>query len=493
MRLFDTPYGLRGAFIAIVLIPLVAVAGGGGWIVLREVEERVEARMQDDIALIARALRTPLARSLERRREVSLDRSLRSASELGRVYGVYLYDSNGALIAQGDRSPAGAPRAPARLTSGDADVGEYRSVDGREVYSYFTPLIGSGGQAIGVLQVTRRASDIRDYLTALRTSVGIITLALAGVFVAVVVVGYDFVIGRPLQRLARTMERVAVGDADARADVSGPAELRRLGQRFNAMLAGLAERDAALSRERAEQQQLEDRLRQSEKYALVGRLAAGVAHELGTPLSVIDGHVQRLARKPPGDSDREALSRIRESVERMGTIVRQLLGFGGEASPGRRLVPVRRLVTLAAADLRAKLERDHTRLEVAPGPLDACVSADEPRLREALVHLLRNAAQATPSGEIRIGWDEDESATRIFVENAGEPISLEQRDRIFEPFFTTKAPGEGSGLGLAIVKSAVADQGADIELYDSPLGGAGFRIMFGREARAPRRAAPGGP
>jgi signal transduction histidine kinase len=71
---------------------------------------------------------------------------------------------------------------------------------------------------------------------------------------------------------------------------------------------------------------------------------------------------------------------------------------------------------------------------------------------------------------------------RIFVENSGAPIPAEDHSRIFEPFYTTKEPGEGSGLGLAIVSATVADHGADIAVYDSPLGGAGFGITFRRAA-----------
>ncbi|MBN1238269.1 MAG: sensor histidine kinase [Gammaproteobacteria bacterium] len=480
MGILRQVYSLRAAVIVIVLVPLLAVFGVGGLIALGSVERRVEARMKEEIALIARTLRAPLARSLEQRRDNSLDRSLRSTSQISRVYGVYLYDASGTLIARADQSADGVSPAIASLDLEKERIGgTYRSMDGREVYSYFTPLTGSGGQNVGMLQVTRRASEIQDYLADLRRNVVLIMLGIFALFVGIVLLGYHFAIGRPLNRLAEAMDVVGGGDVGARAAATGPAELRTLAQRFNSMLAGIAERDAVLERERAEQARLERRLRQSEKSALVGRLAAGVAHELGAPLSVIDGQAQRLLRgAEPGSKEQGMLLGIRGSAERMATIVRQLLGFSREAAPEHRRVTMQRLVSLAAADVRAVFEKQSAQFEVVAASPEAEIDADEGRMREALAHLLRNALQASGGGRVRIGWQQQGAGVRLFIENSGRPIPTQDHKRIFEPFYTTKEPGEGSGLGLAIVNATVADHGAEIAVYDSPLGGAGFRIDF---------------
>jgi signal transduction histidine kinase len=484
VRLLRNVSSLRVAVIALVLLPLLAVLGVGGTLVLSTLERRVEKRMQDDIALIARTLREPLGRSLERRREHSLARSVRSASQFDRVYGVYLYDSSGTLIARADPLPTRRSGALAHIDVASGEAGRYDSVGGHEVYSYFTPLTGAGGQTVGMLQVTRAASEIHDYLTSLRVDVALIMLGFAIPSVAIMVFGYHVVIGRPLQRLAVTMEYVADGDAGARAAVTGPEEIRRLAYRFNSMLGGMAERDSVLNRERAEQARLEQKLRESEKHALVGRLAAGVAHELGAPLSVVDGHAQRLMRSTTSDSAEHAmLRRIRESSARMASIVRQLLDFGNNVSLAPKSVSVRRLVLLSAADVRPQFEKRAAQLEIVAGAPAVRVMAEERRLCEALAHLLRNALHASAGARVRIGWeDRQHQGVRIFVENSGAPIPAEDHSRIFEPFYTTKEPGEGSGLGLAIVSATVVDHGADIAVYDSPLGGAGFGITFRRAA-----------
>jgi signal transduction histidine kinase len=97
---------------------------------------------------------------------------------------------------------------------------------------------------------------------------------------------------------------------------------------------------------------------------------------------------------------------------------------------------------------------------------------------------MRNAIYAAGDGLVRIGWEVREDLPSLFVENSGDPLPGSDRGRIFDPFFTTKAPGDGSGLGLAIVKATVIDHDAEIVVYDSVLGGAGFRIDFPPQTEA---------
>ena len=468
---------LRDALLLVVLLPLLAVFGAGGYGVLTTLEAQLESRLEDDIALIARTLKEPLGRSLEARRRGSLNQALRSASEIDRVYGIYLYDVNGKLLAEaGRRSAQDAPEPVAIDTSDEA---QYGSVGGRRVYSYFTPLNDSAGQVIGMLQVTRRASEIREYLESLRWHVALITLVACALFAIIIAAGMHLCVGRPLRNLGEAMVCVGSGDRSARALATGPREIRGLADRFNQMLDGIAERDRRLASERERQLALEGRLRHSEQYALIGRLASGVAHELGAPLSVVDGQAQRLQRRQRSNSEESAmLAQIRNSVSRMTAILHRLLGFGRESRAPAKRVTWQHLITLAIADVRALADVAGSRIEIQTGPDDAGIRGDGGRLREAIVHLLRNAVQAAPGGNIRIGWRSDDDSEQIYVENSGEPLSAAVRERLFDPFFTTKTPGDGSGLGLAIVRGTVIDHGGQITVYDSALGGAGFRLEF---------------
>lgn len=483
MRFIRLVPDLRLAIIVMVLVPLLVVFGGGGIVVLGALESRLEARLQEDISLIARTLKGPMARALDRDRERAMHHALRSAIDFGRVYGVYVYDAEGELLTRADRLRGGVEPETvfpeAEQLGRDEDVGDYRSMGGQDVFSYFTPLTDAGGQVIGMLQITRQVSEMRDYINGLLWQVILVLVVFSALFVVIVIAGHHVSLGRPVLRLGRTMERVMAGDNEVRAVPSGPKEIRRLGHRFNLMLDGISERDRRLGAQRKQQERLADKLRQSEKYALAGRLAGGVAHELGTPLSVIDGHIQRLLREQRhGSTLRDTLSRMQEATGRMAEVIQHLLGFGRGGSAPMRDVSVDRLVRLAAADARIPFETSGTTLEVQEGVADAVIRADESRLREALTHLLRNAMYAAQGGRVSIGWTLESDKLQISVEDSGPGVNADDRGRIFEPFFTTKKPGDGSGLGLAVVRGIIAAHDGDIDVSDGSLGGAAFRITL---------------
>jgi signal transduction histidine kinase len=474
---------MRITVILLVLMPLLLVFGVGGLVALEAVEKRLEARLQEDILLIARTLQLPMSHALELQRDGAIDQALRSASDFGRVYGVYVYDADGNLVTQADRlpdrsTPAGVSSELRQLQERE-HLGDYRSMGGQEVFSLFTPLTGAGGQVIGMLQITRQVSEMRQYINELRWRVVPLLLGFSIAFIGAVIAGHYMAIGRPLRHLSQSMDSVAAGNIQVRPVPGGPREIHRLGERFNLMLDGIKERDEHLEVQRQNQLRLADELRQSEKYALAGRLAAGVAHELGAPLGVIDGHVQRLLRQQPsGTVEHIVLTKVREAAGRMADVVQHLLGFGRLPSTQGQLVLFRRLTALAAADVRTLFEASCTELRIEPGPPDANIVADERRLREALTHLLKNALHSARGGLVKMGWCAADASVSLFVEDSGPGIDEADRERIFEPFFTTKEPGQGSGLGLAVVRGTVVDCGAEITVHDSALGGAGFRIKF---------------
>ncbi len=487
MLRFLRPADLRIAALGAVVLPILALYGLAGYAVLETLEAQLEARLEEDIALIARSLKRPIARSLQRDRENAMDEALRSAFDFGRVYGAYVYDAEGQLLGSAD--PGGRPRGTdqqardARALAGTArergDLSDYRSFGGLEVFSYFTPLTGPGGQVIGMLQVTREASEMRDYLGSIRAQAAGFLLFSALLLGGIVFAGHHMAVGRPLGRVTGAMEKVALGDRARRVIPSGPREIRQIGERFNRMLGAIEERDRRLTAEYEKQQRLAEKLRESEKYALAGRLAAGVAHELGTPLSVIEGQVQRLLRdEEEGSRRHRALTGIRDAARTMSRVVRHLLGFGQGTAKSQSPCSPDRILRLAAADVQALYDESETRLVVVACGSGVEIAADKERLREALVHLLRNARHAAPGGMVRLGCSRRQDGVRLFVEDSGAGIMNTDRDRVFEPFFTTKRPGEGSGLGLAVVRSIVTDHDAAIHVYDAPAGGAGFAMDF---------------
>ncbi len=470
---------LRWVLIGQVLAPLLAAMLIFTAIGLHTLESALEKRLQEDVELVARAVRLPISDSLERGQRNDVRQALESVFRIGRVYGAYVYDVEGELVAAvGAVNPTPRTRDVARMAAEGERQGAYEHIQGQEVYSYFVPLSDSGGRISGLLQVTRRGSDFQQLVTALRWQAAVVIAVAGGVMSLLVLVGHRRAIGRYFDQLVDSMARVEAGEREHRAPESGPREIQRLTGALNTMLDGVNRAEQEVAARREAQRSLEEELRQTEKLAAIGRLASGVAHELGTPLSVIDGKAQRaLRRTESGGLATETLTQIRGEVSRMEHIVRQLLEFGRARNRNLREARLGVLVSAAATALEPLFREKGVALKVdAPSP-DPEFRADPVRLEQVLVNLLRNAIQAG-AHELLVEWSNDADAVMLRVHDDGAGVPEGDRPRLFEPFFTTKSVGEGTGLGLAVVHGIVKEHGGDVEVTTSVLGGACFQITL---------------
>lgn len=473
-------YTLRTALLLFVLVPFVVLMIAGGLYSLKQLETQVEARMKEDIELVARAVRLPLSDALERGRIGNIEQALASAFHIDQVYGVYVYDENGKQIASsGTRKAQVASDRAAQLASSGEIKSGYEEAGGEKIFSSFLPLTDAGGRINGLLQVTRRGSDFRHYLSQVRTQVLVVLGATAFVLTLVVLFGHYRAIGRYLRSMDMSMARIGAGESRLRVPEEGPAELITLSRAVNNMLDRIANSQAQIEHQRKRELDLRLRLEQSEKLAAIGRLASGVAHELGTPLSTIDGKAQRLLRhKDLDESIRSAIDQMRHEVRRMEHIIHQLMDYGRRNPLQRRTARSDVIAQSVYEQLRSS--QDEVTVNVAlkgdrPGP---AVPVDVMRLEQALGNLLRNAVQAAEN-RVLLHWYQEEHQLVFSVEDDGPGISSEQHKQLFEPFYTTKPVGEGTGLGLAVVHAAVNDHGGDIVVDNSPeLGGARFRIYL---------------
>ena len=289
--------------------------------------------------------------------------------------------------------------------------------------------------------------------------------------------GFRHHIEQPLNRLLAVMARVEEGDRSQRATIGGPQEYRRLAGALNGMLDAMAEKDADIEARRLKEIELEKRLRKSRKLAELGVLAAGVAHEIGAPLTVINGQAQRLARHETiGDDERARLGRIRSEVDRIVEIVRQLMELGRRHNVEKERLPLDALVESARELVEEDLERRDIRLEVdLPTPTPHLLVNGQ-QLIQVLTNLLRNASQAGEVRRVRLRVRMEGDELRLWLEDDGSGIVDADKSKVFDPFFTTKPVGQGSGLGLSMVHRIINDHGGTIGVFDSDLGGAGFEI-----------------
>lgn len=475
---------LRLALVCYVILPLVVAIGLIVSLMLSTFEEQIETNMTEDVQLVARALQIPVARALQEGHEGALRNALESAMGINRVYGVYVYGTEGETMATAGAVNPMPDRGRLSTLAGEAAQGEYEEISGRNVYSYFLPLTSPGQRSMGLLQITRRERDIRASVAGLRSQVAGMSVIMVLVVAGLVLFGHREAIGRHLGALQSSMRRVEEGNVLHRAQPDGPKEIATLAGALNTMLDSIERAEHEIQVRRASQTDLKEKLRHAEKLAALGTLSAGVAHELGTPLSVIDGRAHRLLREESiGDEVRQTLNVIRKQVRRMDRIIRQLLDFGRSPVLQRRNVRAGFVV-----DAAVQAVKDHSRsrgvaLEVRGANPSTLVDVDPVRIDQVLNNLLLNGIDAAHD-VVRVSWSNTEQEFVLKVEDDGDGISEEVVSHIFEPFFTTKSVGDGTGLGLAVVHRIVEEHEGHIDVCESSLGGALFavRLPIGRHS-----------
>jgi signal transduction histidine kinase len=246
-------------------------------------------------------------------------------------------------------------------------------------------------------------------------------------------------------------------------------ELARAGQRLG--------RDFA--EQRVELRETKERARAAEELASIATLVAGLAHEIGTPMGVIQGHAKMLESNVSGEDGQWRLETIQEQIGRISRIIQTLLNM---ARPGKeRRVPValEGLLESTLSFLSEKLSRRQIEVERAFDSVPS-VRGDPERLQQLLLNLLLNAADAMPDGgKLRLGLAPTKDGdVEIRVADTGAGVPEADLPRIFEPFFTTKESGQGNGLGLMVAQGIVKDHGGTIDVTSREGQGTEFRIRL---------------
>ena len=294
-------------------------------------------------------------------------------------------------------------------------------------------------------------------------------------------------VARPVQRLEAELGQLERLDLELGPRRSGGPLLARVESSLRRTATAL-QAERSLTHQQLEDlrlanqhiQRAQEELVSAERLATVGRLAAGVAHEVGNPLSGILGYLS-LLRGHPGTSaeDHEYVDRIETEVHRINGIVRGLLDLGRPSRPTLTRLEVAPVVETAVRLVAAAPDFQglEVKVEVVPG---LAVVADAGPLSQVLINLLLNAGQAMAGrGVVRLAaHPEPNKRVCIDVLDSGPGIPIEIRPRLFEPFFTTKPGGKGTGLGLAVSQSLVRAMGGTLEAADAPGGGSRFSVRL---------------
>ena len=225
----------------------------------------------------------------------------------------------------------------------------------------------------------------------------------------------------------------------------------------------------------------------AEKLAAIGRLTAGVSHEVLNPLAIITMSLQLMIKDqetPPEIADQ--LRVLEEQAYRIAKITQDLLYFARHRPPERRPLDFNETLQRVLGLLERDLQLHNISVELALSEGLPPVSADQGQLQQVVLNLLTNAKDAMPDGgrlvlSTKTVENNGKKFVELWVEDSGSGIAADHMDKIFDPFFTTKPEGEGTGLGLSICQGIVEAHGGSIRAENIPEGGAAFVIQMGSE------------
>jgi two-component system, NtrC family, sensor kinase len=232
--------------------------------------------------------------------------------------------------------------------------------------------------------------------------------------------------------------------------------------------------------------ELEQRLVQADKLSSIGLLAAGVAHEVNTPLAVISTYAQMLAKQVAEDAQKSIiLDKIAKQTFRASEIVNSLLNFSRTSTTSFGEVNLNRIITETLSLLEHQLQKAGIQVKTSLDPDLALLQGNTGKLQQVFLNLFLNARDAMQgSGTLEIRTWSDQGSIKAEVADTGTGIAPEHLHRIYDPFFTTKAARKGTGLGLSVTYGIIQEHGGSIEVSNRLSGGARFRIELPTARRA---------
>jgi signal transduction histidine kinase len=382
------------------------------------------------------------------------------------------------------------------------------SVGDQNVYRVIVPIIVDGKPAgaveFALVLVTFLELAEQYWLTA--------TLLVASIVVILTIfinIRSRLMIYRPLNIISTAINNFKEGDLEARADIKSKNEFGDLGKELNRMFAEIEQltnekegqneiltekikaatselerRNLQLEKANAETWQATNLLSMSAKLAAAGQTAAQFAHEVGTPLNLISGHVQLLHKKIDSDeSAKKRLDVIGSQIERIEEIVHRMLDKTRFGDVKNEPLNINKELENIFELIEPKLTGENIDFELELAKDMPNIESNSKRLQQIFLNLINNAADAMPNGGIlEISTTNNSSDVVVKISDNGTGMDYDTQKHIFEPLFTTKERGQGTGLGLPVVKQILNEQNARIEVESKKGKGTTFSIYFQKSA-----------
>ncbi len=392
-----------------------------------------------------------------------------------------------------------SPAAPIQWlqVSPEAEVFSFRYHDTSGVgclHTYYPVDIGIGRR--GGLEFTDSMRELEEQTRETIHGTFGLVMAVATLSVLVMLLGGIRIVGRPLEQLIEKTQRVGEGDFAGPLHLKRNDELGQLAESLNQMCDQLAAQQERIETEASARLDAMQQLRHADRLKTVGRLAAGIAHELGTPLNVVSGRAGLIASgQLPQTEVIASAAAIKKESDKITTIVRQLLDFARRSTPKRSRADLRNVVRQTTELVRSLAEKQSVRLEVEDNGEPLVAEIDASQIQQVVTNILVNAIHAMPEGGVvKISLEarrarppaesggESRETICIAICDEGVGINTEDLEQIFEPFFTTKDVGEGTGLGLSIAYGIVQEHGGWIDVSSRSNEGSCFEVYLPSDA-----------
>lgn len=478
---------LAAKLVLLFLFGLLLIVAVFSYLTIRQ-DQLAQAEHQRFAAELVKSLEPAIEKAIQENHASEIPMPLQRSARMRRV-----------TLRWVELSPTGDARrqpAPLDMIIAQQELTTVRMPDrsGEQfVYTYvpFTTR-GPDGTKAGKVEVATpdTGSDVRfrnSLISSLAALLGVATLSSL-----VILVGGVRMVGKPLNELIDKVHRVGEGDFSGPVELDSNDELGRLGSALNEMCDQLVQQRSDLEQETNSRIETVEQLRHAERLNSVGRMAAGIAHEIGTPLNVVTGRAELIASgKLNSDATRESALAIQSEAQRITKIVRELLDFARQSTPQRFNQNLNDLVKVTFDLMEPLAGKHHTSLtlDLPDQQLDSNIDAGQ--IQQVLTNLVINAIQSTgENGHVVVSLantqasppdqpaQSPQAVRRITISDDGEGIADEERAHIFEPFYTTKDVGEGTGLGLSISHGIIQEHDGWIDVQSRPGQGSTFSVFL---------------
>ena len=443
----------------------VLMFGAEATIDLQEEEGDLKAVAARETTLLGRALQKAFRNALRDRQVEEVANTLNALTSVEPTVAIFVYDEEGGVVAtsKGAQASKVTDSLFERAHSSQTPILEF---DREDMPTRLRLGIRLREESVGqssAIVLERPLPDLQRDLAASRRYIATTTALFILVVVALTWFLSQRYVGRPLETLVGDMRKLS----GASSNVDHP-ELDEVGEaraEFDRLVLALETANARTNEEIEARRNVERGFERADKLISLGQLSALMAHEIGSPLQILEGRARSLLKNPSdADTTRRVADLLVEQTERITRIVGQMLSMTRRRAPARTAIDARESVKRVLSLLELEAKRRGVQLAFNVTNTQQ-VHADADQLQQIVLNLVRNALEVAPRGtRVSVTLGGDDKALTLTVSDEGPGVTGEVREQLFEPFFTTKP--EGTGLGLSVVRSIVQEHQGEVRVAD---------------------------